>query len=161
MVDSLGRWTCWLTVAMAAIVTGVVIGRYLFNTGSIALQELAMYLHALVFMLGIPFTLQHDQHVRVDIVYSRLRTRGRARVNLVGHVLLLMPVAVCIMIYSWPYVGRSWGVLEGSPEVGGIPAIFLLKTLIPVMALLLLMMAVAQICRYLTVLRNAPGVDDG
>ncbi len=122
---------------MALITFAVVLFRYGFNLGAIAVQESVLYLHAITFMLGIPYALKTDQHVRVDVIYSRLTASGRARVNLLGHCLFLLPVAGTIFWLSLPYVGAAWRILEGSPEVGGLPAVFLLKTLIPVTSALL------------------------
>ncbi len=142
---------------MVATTLGVVVLRYVFNLGSIMLQESVLYMHGITFMLGIPYALKEDVHVRVDVVYARLGQRGRALVNLVGHLLFLVPVAVTIILYSDTYVARSWRILEGSSEVGGIPAIFLLKTLIPVMAGLLLLQGIAEIARCILVLSGRRG----
>lgn len=139
---------------MVVITVVVVVLRYAFDGGSIRLQESVLYLHALVFLLGIPYALKHDAHVRVDIVYARLEPRRRAMVDLAGHVLFLVPVCLAILYYSQPYVARSWRILEGSPEVGGIPAVFLLKTLIPVTAVLLLLQGLAEIARCIRTLRQ-------
>lgn len=135
----------------------VVVLRYAFGEGSIILQESVMYMHALVFMLGIPYALKADAHVRVDLFYSRLGSHGRALVNLTGHLLALLPVAMVMILYSRNYVSNAWRVGEGSAEVGGIPGIFLLKTLIPVCAVLLILQGIAEIGRCLTTLRNRRG----
>jgi TRAP-type mannitol/chloroaromatic compound transport system permease small subunit len=142
-----GRLVAWLTAAMALITVAIVILRYGFDTGAIALQESVIYLHAVAFMLGIAYTLKQDDHVRVDIVYSRLSPRGRDRVDLAGHVLFLLPVSATLAFYGFPYALASWRILEGSPEVGGIPALFLLKSLIPLMAIALLLQGLAESAR--------------
>lgn len=144
-------------LAMVAGTVLIVLLRYAFNQGSIVLQESVMYLHGLAFLLGIPYALKENAHVRVDLIYSRLGARGRAAVDLAGHVLFLVPVSVTILVVSRPYVASSWRIFEGSPEVGGIPGVFLLKTLIPLMAVLLLVQGVAEILRCLVTLsRRAP-----
>ena len=132
---------------MALITFAIVLFRYGFNLGAIAVQESVLYLHAIAFMLGIPYALQTDEHVRVDVLYSRLSATARARVNLAGHCLLLLPVAGTIFWLSLPYVSASWRILEGSPEVGGIPGVFVLKTLIPLSSALLLLQGLAAITR--------------
>lgn len=139
---------------MVAATLLVVVLRYALSQGSILLQESIMYLHALVFMLGIPYALKTNAHVRVDVVYSRLSPRGRALVDLLGHLLFLAPVAVTILVFSRTYVVSAWRILEGSSEVGGIPGVFLLKTLIPLAALLLLLQGLAEILRCLVLLRR-------
>ena len=137
---------------MVAVTLLIVVLRYALDQGSIVLQESVLYMHGTVFMLGIPYALKNDAHVRVDLVYSRLGPRGRACIDLLGHVLFLMPVCGALFIYSRPYVASSWRILEGSSEVGGIPAVFLLKTLIPLAAVLLLLQGTSEIVRCLSVL---------
>jgi TRAP-type mannitol/chloroaromatic compound transport system permease small subunit len=132
---------------MVLMTLTVVVLRYAFNEGAIVLQESVMYMHGILFMLAIPYGLKQDSHVRVDIVYSRLSARHRSVVDLIGHVVFLLPIALFILITSLPYVTASWRVLEGSSEVGGIPAVFLLKTLIPVMAALLFLQGISEIVK--------------
>jgi TRAP-type mannitol/chloroaromatic compound transport system permease small subunit len=143
---------------MALTTLTVVILRYVFNTGSIIAQESIMYMHAVVFMLGIPYALKHDAHVRVDVFAERLGNRGRAWVDVLGHLLFLGPVCVTILVFSLPYVASSWRVLEGSSEVGGIPGLFLLKSLIPLTAALLLLQGLAEVVRLIPQLK-APLTD--
>ena len=149
MNDYVGRSVAWLTLVMVLVTFVVVVLRYLFNIGWIAMQESIVYMHALVFMLGASYTLRHDGHVRVDIIYNRLGLRGRAWVELLGNLLLLMPVTLFIIWVSWDYVASSWSLLEGSREAGGLPGVFLLKTTIPLMGLLLLLQGVANALRAL------------
>ncbi len=141
VVDAIGRAVAWLNLGMVGVTCVVVVLRYAFDTGAIFLQESVVYMHGAAFLCGLAYALQHDAHVRVDLLYSRMPPMRKATVNLVGHVLLLMPLCATIVIVSWPYAAESWAVLEGSPEVAGIPAVFLLKTLIPVSAALLLLQA--------------------
>ena len=92
-----GRFIAWLTLATVLTAVSVVILRYLFSSGSIALQEAVSYLHAAVFMLAAAYTLKHDGHVRVDIIYQKLSARGRAWVDLLGTLLLLFPVCLFML----------------------------------------------------------------
>jgi len=151
-----GRVLAWLTLATVLVMFLVVILRYGFETGSIALQESVSYLHAAAFMLGAAYTLKHDAHVRVDIFYQRLSERGRAWINLAGGLLLLLPVGLFILVSSLEYTRQAWSVLEGSPEAGGLDAVYLLKTLIPVMAVLLLLQGGAQILHSFLTLAGWP-----
>ena len=139
---------------MAVITFAIVLFRYGFNLGAIAVQESVLYLHAIAFMLGIPYALKTDQHVRVDVIYGRLSARGKAWVNLLGHCLFLMPVSASLFWLSLPYVGASWRILEGSAEVGGIPGIFLLKTLIPVTSALLFVQGLVGVARSVGIIRS-------
>jgi TRAP-type mannitol/chloroaromatic compound transport system permease small subunit len=145
--DRLGRTIAWLTALMVVATIIVVLLRYGLDMGAIVVQESVTYMHALVVTLGIACTLKDDGHVRVDILYSRMTPGRRDLVNLAGHVLFLLPVCILVIFSSWEYVANAWRVREGSPEVGGIPAVFLLKTLIPVMAVLLLVQGAAETMR--------------
>ncbi|MEE4359899.1 MAG: TRAP transporter small permease subunit [Pseudomonadales bacterium] len=151
LTETTGRLVSWLVLAMMAVTCVVVILRYGFSTGSIALQESVIYLHGMVFMLGIPYALKHDGHVRVDVLYGRMSGRQRDWVNLIGHLVFLLPLAGFILYVSWDYTLRAWRIREGSQEVGGIPAVFLLKTLTPLLAITLALQGLAEIGR--TVLR--------
>ena len=152
--ELIGRWVSWLTLAMVVVTFAVVLLRYLFNIGWIALQESITAMHALVFMLGAAYTLRHEGHVRVDIFYRKWGERGRAWVNLGGSLLLLLPVCLFIAIISWDYVASSWSLLEGSREAGGLPGVFLLKSVIPLMATLLLLQGLAQAAEAILILRG-------
>jgi TRAP-type mannitol/chloroaromatic compound transport system permease small subunit len=142
-----GRAVAWLTVAMVLVTFVIVVLRYLFNMGWIAVQESVTYMHALVFMLGAAYTLKHDGHVRVDIFYQRMSLRARALVDLFGTVLLLAPFMIFILWTSWGYVADAWALREGSRETGGLPGVFLLKSVIPLMAGLMLLQGLALVLR--------------
>jgi TRAP-type mannitol/chloroaromatic compound transport system permease small subunit len=158
LIDKLSDWSgrliAWLTLAMVVVTFTVVVMRYLFDTGSIALQESITYMHAMVFMLGAAYTLRHEGHVRVDIFYRRFGERGRAWVDLFGVLFLLLPVTVFIAWVSWDYVSTAWELREGSREAGGLPGVYLLKSVIPLMALLLLLQGLAMGWRALCVIRG-------
>ncbi len=143
----LGRIVAWLTLAMVLVTLTVVVLRYGLGSGSIALQESVLYMHALVFLLGAGYTLKHDQHVRVDIFYQKMPPRRRAWVDLLGSLLLLLPVCALIFWLSLDFVSASWGMNQGrgeaSPEAGGLPYVYLLKTAIPVAATVLALQGVA------------------
>lgn len=145
----LGRATAWLTALMAAATGALVALRYAFGQNTILLQEGVGYLHGLVLMLGIAYTLKEGGHVRVDILHNAMSARWRRRVDAFGHLAFLLPTAAFIFFTSLPYVAASWRVLEGSAEVGGIQGVFLLKTLIPVMAALLLLQGLSELLKVL------------
>jgi len=156
--ERIGRALAWLTLGVVAVTLAVVVMRYGFSFGRIWIQEIAMYLHAAVFMLGAAYTLQHRAHVRVDIFYQRLRPRTRALIDLCGGLAFLLPVACFIGFWSWGYVANSWSRLEGSPETGGLPLVFVLKTFIPAAAALLIVQAAAEIARNALVLAGSDDV---
>jgi TRAP-type mannitol/chloroaromatic compound transport system permease small subunit len=148
----LGRIVMWLAVAMALVQFLVVIMRYVFAVGSIPLQESIWYMHGMLFMLGAGFALMVDGHVRVDIWYREASPRAKARIDLLGTLFFLWPVAVAIVWLSWGYVLNSWRVMEGSTEVTGLPFIFLLKTVIWLFAGLVALQGVALALRALMTL---------
>jgi TRAP-type mannitol/chloroaromatic compound transport system permease small subunit len=160
LAELTGRIISWLTLAMVIITFTVVVLRYVFETGSIALQESATYLHAVVFMLCAAYTLKQDAHVRVDIFYQRWSARTRAWVDLIGTLLLLLPVCVFIIASSLDYVALSWSIREGSQEAGGLDGVFLLKTVIPVMAGLLLLQGCALALHRLLIITGHTSVPE-
>lgn len=135
--DAIGRACGWLALAMVGLVFALVLARYLFAAGSLAVQEAALWLHATVFMLGTAFALRHGEHVRVDIFQQGWSARGKARAELFGTLLFLLPFCAFMLWISLDYVVASWALREGSRESGGLPGVFVLKTLIPLTAVLL------------------------
>ncbi len=126
--ERIGRAVSWLVLAMALITFAVAILRYVFSIGFVWMQESYVWLHAIVFMAGAAYTLLHDAHVRVDVIYRPFGERYKAWVDLLGGLLLLLPMAVVAGWVSFPYVMSSWDKLEASREAGGLPALFLLKS---------------------------------
>jgi TRAP-type mannitol/chloroaromatic compound transport system permease small subunit len=155
--DYSGRMLAWLSLGMAGLTSVVVLLRYGFNIGSITSQEAIIYMHGCLFMLGAAYTLKTDGHVRVDIFYQHFRPRTRAWVNSLGGIVFLLPLCVFIFGVSWNYVTESWAIRETSPEPGGIPAVFLLKSLLPLMALNLLVQGLAETLRNVLTLMEDPG----
>ncbi|MDX1548485.1 MAG: TRAP transporter small permease subunit [Rhodothermales bacterium] len=162
--ETLGRLVYWLTLAMVLIGSYNAIARYLDRYTGLGLSantylEMQWYLFSLVFLLGAGYTLRHDAHVRVDVLYSRLSRRGRAWINLAGTVLLLLPFCVLMLWTSWPAVESSWALLETSPDPGGLPR-YPIKTVIPVAFLLLAVQGVALAIRQVAVLRGHAAPED-
>ncbi|MCB1698507.1 MAG: TRAP transporter small permease subunit [Pseudomonadales bacterium] len=145
--DRSGRLLAWLVLAMALLTTVVVVMRYGFNTGSIMAQEAVIYMHGCLFMLGMAYALKSGAHVRVDIFYRNFSPRTQAWVNSLGGIVFLMPLCAFIGFSSWNYVNESWLVRETSADPGGIPAVFLLKSIIPLMALNLFLQGLAETLR--------------
>ena len=152
-VDALNRGLAaglrWLALAMMLIQFGIVIARYVFGINSIWMQESVLYLHATLFMLAAGFTLLVDKHVRVDIFYAKAAPGTRRRIDIAGHLLLLLPSMAALAWWSWPSVRNSWSILEGPISVGGIEAVFLLKSLIPLFCLLVALQSLAILVRLL------------
>lgn len=150
----IGKSISWLTLFMVLLTCVVVILRYGFNIGWIAMQESISYMHAAVFMLGIAYTFRNNGHVRVDIFYQKMSAKNQALIDLVGHIAFLVPMCLYILYSSYDYVSNSWAILEQSRETGGLPFVYLLKTLIPLMAILLLLEALSQALINLSTLKE-------
>lgn len=140
----IGEWVSYFTFLMAAVTFTVVVLRYGFNLGWIAMQESVVYLHAAVFLLGSAYTLQHDDHVRVDVFYRGFSRKRKALVNLIGTLFLLLPMMVFITAVSWHYVFESWQTLEGSMESGGLPFLYVLKSFILLFSLTMFFQGVSE-----------------
>jgi len=156
-VAAIGRAVAWLTLAMVLLTFGIVVLRYGFSLGWIWLQETVTYMHAVVFMAAAGWTLQEDGHVRVDIFYRDLPARRQAAVNLAGTILFVAPLCVFLFLVGWDYVASSWKLMEKSREAGGVPLVYLLKTLILVLPALLLLQSIPGAFRSLAALRGDAG----
>jgi TRAP-type mannitol/chloroaromatic compound transport system permease small subunit len=142
--DGIGRVLSWFTLGMVLVTFVVVLMRYVFGLGSTILQESVVYMHAMVFMGCAGYALVHNGHVRCDIFYGAAGPRAKAVIDIIGTLVFLIPMCALIFWVAWPYVVPAWAVLEGSPEGRmGIPAVFLLKTLILVFAGLLALQSVS------------------
>lgn len=137
----------WLALIMVLVQFCIVIGRYVFGFNSIAVQESVLYMHATLFMLGAGYTLLVDKHVRVDVFYAKVSDAARRRIDIFGHVFLLIPSMLALLFWSWPSVRNSWAILEGPISVGGIEAVFLLKSLIPAFCVLILLQSLSLLLR--------------
>ncbi len=149
-----GRVLSWLTLGLALVGFLVVVLRYVFDSGYIWMQESLTWMHALVFMVGAAYTLKHDEHVRVDVIYRGLSVRRRALIDLIGTLLFLLPFCAYVLYESLPYLEGSWRIGERSREAGGLPALYLLKAVIPLMAILLAMQGLAIVLRCIATLRR-------
>src|SRR5262249_9399416 len=153
---AIGRAAAWLALAVVLVQFTVVALRYTFGIGSIWLQETILYAHAGLFMLAAAWTLAVDGHVRVDIFYTAASARQKAWIDLLGTLLFLLPFMAALLVLSLPYVSRAWVVLERSREASGLPFLYLLKTLIPLFALLMLLQGAALAIRAARVLATEP-----
>lgn len=137
----------WLALLMVLAQFAIVVGRYVFGVNSIAAQESVLYMHATLFMLAAGYTLLVDKHVRVDVFYAGLSPHARRRIDIFGHLVLLLPSMAALLYWSWPSVRNSWAILEGPIAVGGLEAVFLLKSLIPAFCVLVMLQSIALLIR--------------
>jgi TRAP-type mannitol/chloroaromatic compound transport system permease small subunit len=152
---TVGRSVAWLALVVVLLQFALVVARYLFGLGSIWVTEAVIYAHATLFLLAAAWTLRVGGHVRVDIFYADVSACAKATIDLIGAMLLLLPFALVLVWLSLPYAARSWAILERSQETSGLPLVFLLKSLIPLFALLMALQGVAQAIRAYAALKRA------
>ena len=154
--DRFGKWLYWVALGMVVVGGFNTIVRYLDKFTGMGISsnmylELQWYLFSILFLLGAAYTLRHDEHVRVDILYSRLGEKGKAWVNVLGTLVLLVPFCVMMLWVSWPAVANSWAVMEVSPDPGGLPR-YPIKTVLPIAFLMILVQGISMLLRNVAVL---------
>jgi TRAP-type mannitol/chloroaromatic compound transport system permease small subunit len=146
-IDALNEWVgrgvSWVTLGLVLVVFIDVVMRYLFRTSFVFTQELEWHLFAFIFLIGAGYTLLHDGHVRVDIIYQRVGAKAKAWINLLGVLLFLIPGCLMVITTSWKFTVNAFSMMEGSPDPGGIPFRFLLKGCIPFGFTLLLLQGIS------------------
>jgi len=152
---AIGRTAAWLTLAMVLVTFLIVVMRYVFDSGFIWLQESLVWMHAAVFMLGAAYTLQMEEHVRVDIFYRDMSDRRRAWVNFFGVMLFVFPLCIFFVVTALSYAGASWSLHEISLNAGGLPypAIPLLKTILIIMPVAVALQGLSLLLRSLRTIR--------
>ena len=152
-----GQVAAWLTLLMVAVTFVIVILRYVFDSGFIWLQESLTWMHAAVFMLGAAYTLQQDEHVRVDVFYRSMSEARRAWVNIIGVLIFVFPLCGYLFFESIDYVGRAWSIKEISRDTGGLPypAIPLLKSILLVMPLAVCLQGLSLLLRSTSALQRS------
>lgn len=145
----IGKTVAYGTLLMALIMFAVVVLRYGFDLGWIAMQESITYLHAAVFLLASAYTYQQNGHVRVDVFYRRYSPKTKHIIDLLGCLFLMLPVAVYIAITCSPYVVQSWQLWESSREPGGLPFIYVLKSLMLIFAIMMILQAISEIIKHI------------
>lgn len=149
-----GQLVAWCALAMVLVQFAIVIMRYVFAYGSIPVQESILYYHSVLFLIGAGYTLKRDGHVRVDIFYRAASAKRKALIDLIGVAIFLIPVCVATLWFSWSFVINAWEIHEGSQEPLGLHLVYLLKTLIPVFAVLILIQGAAIGLRSILVLQG-------
>ena len=149
-----GRICSWFVAVMVMVTCVVVIMRYGLDMGSVLLQDVVLYLHGGLFLLGAAFALKRGAHVRVDIFYRDFSDLRKAWIDLLGNIIFLQPVCWIILFYSWGYVGFSWSIMEVSPEPDGLPFVYLQKSLLIALAVLLGLQSLSEIFKSLVTIKH-------
>lgn len=153
LVGAVGDWTAWLTLVIVVLMSVNVLLRYLFSAGSVWAQELEWHLLVPLILFGMSYALRHGEHVRVDILYGRFPDRAKALVDLLSAILGIAISAIIIWL-SLNYVQQAYVIDEGSPDPGGLPHRYLIKSLIPVGFALLLLQSIATALASIEKLRS-------
>lgn len=171
LTDLAGRLVSWLVLALMLLTLIVAAPRYLLSNESFlglnlfyldwgairsiyshyvnALGDAIQYVHAIIFMVGVSYALKQGDHVRIDIIYRQLSNKARARVNIAGYLVLFFPMFIFLLVMSWQYVLNSWGVMETSARPGGLPFLYILKTFLLIMPVMMILQGLAQFLRHL------------
>ena len=139
IIDAVGGLCSIIMILMVLNVFYDVIARYFFNNVDIGMQELEWHLFAAMFMFGIGYTLKEDGHVRVDIIYDNLSERSQTIVNLIGGIFFALPITVLILYFGLDYTNEAFQMGEGSPDPGGLPHRWIVRSIIPVSSIFLLL----------------------
>ena len=149
-----GKICSWFVVLMVLVTCLVVVMRYGLDMGSVFLQDVVLYLHGGLFLLGAAFALKRGAHVRVDIFYRNFSNSKKALVDLLGNLIFLQPICWTILLYSWGYVEFSWRIMEVSPEPDGLPFVYVQKSLLIVVAILLALQSISEILKSLLIIKH-------
>ena len=154
IMNIISKLLVYILLSMIGLVILTIFLRYFFSVGSISIQELIMYFHASIFMLGISYTYKENSHVKIDIFYNKLSEKNKTILSLIGGILLIIPFGIFIIFISFDMVSSSWSIFEGSSEAGGLDLVFILKSLIPLSGFLILLQALSELFKNLQILKN-------
>ena len=149
VIDGIANTLAYLLALMIILVFITVFARYMLNVGYVALQELIMYFHAILFMFGVSYALKEKSHVKIDIIYNSLNKKYQHYISMLGTIIFIIPTSIFITYSSMDMVIQSWLLLEGSSEAGGLDLIFILKSVIPITGFLIFIQALSDIIKYM------------
>lgn len=152
--ERIGQGVSWLTLILVLVTAYDVFARYIFKAGSVGMQEMEWHIFSVIFLLGAAYTFKNDAHVRVDLLYARFGARGKAVVDLFGTLFFLLPFCAIIIYASLGFVESSWAVREGSGDPGGLPARYVLKSMIVIGFSLLALQGVSMVAKSLMTIIN-------
>jgi|TARA_B100000745_G_scaffold287206_1_gene223737 TRAP-type mannitol/chloroaromatic compound transport system permease small subunit len=142
IISKTGKISSWFSLALVLLISTDVLLRYVFNFSTAALYEMEWHLFAIIFLLASPYTLQKNKHVRVDVFYNNFSKRKKNIIDLIGNIIFLIPFSFIIFYTSLPFVEDSYSILESSPDPGGLPYRFIIKSIIPIAFFLLMIQGI-------------------
>ena len=149
LTDNIANGLLYILIVLIVLVFSTVFFRYVFNMSYIIIQEIIMYLHALIFMFGISYALKENSHVKIDVLYNSLNKRTQRVISIAGLVSFILPTALFIIYVSIDMVTQSWMILEGSSEAGGLNLVFILKSLIPISGILIFLQGISELIKHI------------
>jgi TRAP-type mannitol/chloroaromatic compound transport system permease small subunit len=147
LTDNIAHGLLYILIILIVLIFSTVFFRYIFNISYVVLQEMVMYLHALIFMFGISYALKENSHVKIDVLYNILDRKTQRVISLVGLIFFILPTALFITYISIDMATQSWLILEGSSEAGGLNLVFILKSLIPMTGVLIFLQAISELIK--------------
>ncbi len=142
IINKTGKISSWFSLVLVLLISTDVLLRYVFNFSTAALYEMEWHLFAIIFLLASPYTLQKNKHVRVDVFYNNFSKRKKNIIDLIGNIIFLIPFSFIIFYTSLPFVEDSYSILESSPDPGGLPYRFIIKSIIPIAFFLLMIQGI-------------------
>ncbi len=153
-VERIGKWASWLNILLILLIIADVLLRYLFNNTKNWVLELEWHLFAVIFLIGASFAMENDEHVRVDLFYQNYSSKAKAWTNLLGHIVFLLPWTLVVIYTSYKFAANSYSFNEGSPNPGGLPFRYMIKSVIVIGFILVLVQAISQISKNLKTIIN-------
>jgi len=154
ITESIGNFLSYVLFLMVTLIVISILLRFIFNIGNIAIQELIMYLHALLFMFGISYAYKEDSHVKIDILSNNISLKNSQILSIIGFIFFVMPFAIFLIYISTDMTMKSWSILEGSSEAGGLDLVFVLKTIIPLTGILILLQGISKLFKNIESLKK-------
>ena len=154
LTDNIANGLLYILIVLIVLVFSTVFFRYVFNMSYIIIQEIIMYLHALIFMFGISYALKENSHVKIDVLYNSLNKRTQRVISIAGLVSFILPTALFVIYISIDMVTQSWVIFEGSSEAGGLNLVFILKSLIPISGVLIFLQGISELIKHIRVSRS-------
>ena len=154
LTDNIANGLLYILIVLIVLVFSTVFFRYVFNMSYIIIQEIIMYLHALIFMFGISYALKENSHVKIDVLYNTLNKRTQRVISIAGLVSFILPTALFVIYISIDMVTQSWVIFEGSSEAGGLNLVFILKSLIPISGVLIFLQGISELIKHIRVSRS-------
>ena len=154
LTDNIANGLLYILIVLIVLVFSTVFFRYVFNMSYIIIQEIIMYLHALIFMFGISYALKENSHVKIDVLYNTLNKKAQRVISIAGLVSFILPTALFVIYISIDMVTQSWVIFEGSSEAGGLNLVFILKSLIPISGVLIFLQGISELIKHIRVSRS-------